>query len=465
MSKTLNHHAPAKQKFVRGNHLPFMNKTLSKAIMHRTRFCKKYLWNKTDENKRKYTKQQNYCVSLLRKSKKEYYSNLDVKNITDNKTFWKTVKPFLSDKVISTEKITLIENDTIVKIDNDTIRALNTFFSNIVRDLKIPDYKNCDPMAENIQELVIKEIVKYRNHPRILTIGELCKKIPQFSLRCVDKDEILKEILNFNASKVCRDSDIPSRIIKENADIFTGILHSSFSNSIYQCEFSSILKLANITPVFKERDRNFIDHRPVSILSNISKIFEWCMFRQISSFMDSYLSKQQCGFRKGYSPQYCLLVMLKKWKNAIDMGKCFKALLTDLSKALDCIFHELLIVKLLAYGSDFPALKRIQSYLSNRKQRTKINATYISLEEILFEVPQGSILGPLLLNIFLCDLFWIMCDTDFANYADDNTSYALGDSIDDIIKSLKNDSINFFKWFLDNQMKANSDKCQLITRK
>ena len=124
--------------------------------MHTTRFHNKYLRNKTDENERKYAKQRNYCVSLLRKSKREYYSNLDVKNITDNKTFWKTVKRFLSDKVTSTQKITLIENDKIVKNDNDTARVLNTFFSNIVRDLKIPDYNNCDPMAENIQEPVLK---------------------------------------------------------------------------------------------------------------------------------------------------------------------------------------------------------------------------------------------------------------------------------------------------------------------
>ena len=130
-------------------------------------------------------------------------------------------------------------------------------------------------------------------------------------------------------SKACQDSDIPSGIIKENADIFTDILHSSFNNSIYQSEFPSILKLANITPVFKKGDRNSKEnYRPVSILSNISKIFERCMFRQISSFMDSYLSKQQCGFRKDYSPQYCLLVMLEKWKNAIDKGKRFGALLT-----------------------------------------------------------------------------------------------------------------------------------------
>ena len=155
----------------------------------------------------------------------------------------------------------------------------------------------------------------------------------------------------------------------------------------------------------------------------------------------------------------------KKWKSAVDKGKCFGALLTDLSKVFDCLSHELLIAKLHVYGFDSPALKLIQSYLSNRKQRTKTNTIYSSWEEILFRVPQGSILGPFLLNIFVCNLFCIMCETDFASYADDNTPYALGDSIDDVIKPLKNDSIKLFQWFIENQMKANSDKCHLITNK
>ena len=72
--------------------------------------------------------------------------------------------------------ITLTDNDKIVKINDDTARVLNSFFSNIICDLKIPDYNNCDPLEENIQEPVLKAIVKYRNHPSILTIGEVCKK-------------------------------------------------------------------------------------------------------------------------------------------------------------------------------------------------------------------------------------------------------------------------------------------------
>ena len=126
--KNVNYHAPCKQKHSRGNHLPFMNKTLSKEIMKRTRFRNKFLKNKNDYNKREFSNKRSYCVSLVTKSKKLYYSNLDEKNVTDNKTFRKTIKPFLSDKIVSREKITLIEEDEIVGSDGNTAQILSTFF-------------------------------------------------------------------------------------------------------------------------------------------------------------------------------------------------------------------------------------------------------------------------------------------------------------------------------------------------
>ena len=117
------------------------------------------------------------------------------------------------------------------------------------------------------------------------------------------------------------------------------------------------------------------------------------------------------------------------------------------------------------HGFDLPPPKLIQIYLLNRKQRIKINLRYSSWKEVLFRILLGSILGPLLLNIFLCDLFWIMCKADFGSCAGDHKPYVSGDSINDFIKSLEDDSINLFKWFLDNQMKANCKKYHLITGK
>ena len=145
------------------------------------------------------------------------------------------------------------------------------------------------------------------------------------------------------------------------------------------------------------------------------------MFEEISQFFENIFSKYQCGFWKGFSTQQCLLAMLKKWKRSVDNSKMFGALLTDLSKAFDCLDHELLIAKLNVYGFSLTALKLVHNYLSNRKQRTKINSTYSSLLEIIFGVPQGSILGPLLFNIFSTSLFFIIEDTGIASYNDDNT--------------------------------------------
>ena len=145
----LNNHAPSKKKYIRGNHLPFMHKELSK---DRTLLWNNFLRNGSYENKRKYSKQRNYNVSLLGKTKKTYYSNLNENKITDNKTFWKTVKYFLSDKTPSNEKGTLTEKDKIIKTDTKKVNVLNNFFSTIISNLIIPEYPASDSVSNDIQK-------------------------------------------------------------------------------------------------------------------------------------------------------------------------------------------------------------------------------------------------------------------------------------------------------------------------
>ena len=118
-----------------------MTKAYSKAIMHRTRLRNKFLKNPTDSNKVLYNRQRNYCVSLLRKEKREYFANLNEKTITDNRIFWHTVKPFLSDKVKSKEAIILVNKDNIESKELEVAKIFNEFFSNIVKNLKIPEYQ------------------------------------------------------------------------------------------------------------------------------------------------------------------------------------------------------------------------------------------------------------------------------------------------------------------------------------
>ena len=214
-----------------------MNKKLSKVIMHRTRLRNNFLRNRSDENKRKYSKQRNYCVSLLRKTKKSYYNNLNEKKITDNKTFWKTVKPFLSDKTPSDEKITLTEKDKIIKTDSKTANVLNTFFSTIISNLNIPEYQVPDPISNDVSDPALKSILKYKDHPSIKAIEKIAKPNSLFKFSDVEKRKILHEIVNLDASKSCQDTDVPTIIIKENADILADFIHPTINTTINKSEF------------------------------------------------------------------------------------------------------------------------------------------------------------------------------------------------------------------------------------
>ena len=143
--------------------------------MTRTSVRNRFFKKRTEENKTSYAKQRNYCVSLLRKTKSKYYGNLNEKDVTDNKMFWKTVKPFPPEKVTSfSEKNTLIEEDKIMENDSDTVHVLNTFFSNILSNLIIPEYTKCDSLSEFISDPFLKSLIKYSNHSTILKIGEVC---------------------------------------------------------------------------------------------------------------------------------------------------------------------------------------------------------------------------------------------------------------------------------------------------
>ena len=138
--------------------------------------------------------------------------------------------------------------------------------------------------------------------------------------------------------------------------------------------------------------------------------------------------------------------MPEKWKRSVVSGKAFGTLLTDLSKAFDCLEHELLIAKLNAYGFSLSTLRLIHDYLSHRKQRTRVNTPYSECLALMFGVLQGSILGPFLYKIFLADLFLIHSDIVIATFAYDNTPYLSAKNVEDVIESLEQASGSLFRW-------------------
>ena len=215
--------------------------------------------------------------------------------------------------------------------------------------------------------------------------------------------------------------------------------------------------------MFKKHDRSQkSNYRPISILPTLSKIYEKLFFTQIYRFFNGIFSKYLCGFRKGHSTQHCLLYMLENLRKSLDKGLKTGVLLTDLSKAFDSISHDLLIAKLNAYGFCKNALNLVNDYLTDRKQRTKIDDAFSPWRDILYGVPQGSILGPLLFNIYINDLFLFSKEFKIANYADDCSPFEFSGSINELIHKLEVDSLKLVQWFKINYMKPNPDKWHLL---
>ena len=169
--------------------------------------------------------------------------------------------------------------------------------------------------------------MRYRNHPSIVAIKKLCNFKSHFSFKNVQKEEILIELNNPNINKATQNTDIPTKIIKENSDKFGDLIFSNLNCFINTSLHSSLLKRADITPVHKKDSKSEKNnYRPVSILSNTSKVYERIMFKQMSGFFESsFFSKYQCEFRKGFNSFHCLVSMLEKWKSATDNKKVFGA--------------------------------------------------------------------------------------------------------------------------------------------
>ena len=186
------------------------------------------------------------------------------------------------------------------------------------------------------------------------------------------------------------------------------------------------------------------------------------MTKQMWPFANQVLSNLLCGFRAGYSTQHALFRLIEFCRKKLDENYTIGMVLMDLSKAYDCLPHDLLIAKLEAYGFGMHSLRLIASYLSNRKQRVKIGSTVSDWQDIVCGVPQGSVLGPLLFNFFLNDFLLFIQDCNVCNFADDNTLFKCARNVEKVALSLENYISNAIYWFKWNQMVANPCKFQVM---
>ena len=315
-------------------------------------------------------------------------------------------------------------NDNIVSDDYEIAETTKLFFENSVKNFNMLGDSDSLSPTFHLENPVDIAVEKFKNHPSITLIKSNVNVSYNFFFKEVNFSNIFKEIGSLNSKKQGTKNGIPAKCLKTACSESSSYLTKVWNEEMLtENSFSENLKLADGVPVFKKCDPTCAkNYRQISVLPTVSKVFERLMHDQITTYMDAHLSKHLCRYRKGFNAQTTRLSLIEKWKSLLDKKGFSGAVLMDLSKAFDTINHELLIAKLDAYGFSNKSPELIIDYLSNHLQHVKINSTFSSLSEITQGIPQGSVLDPLLFNIYLNDLFSLLGDIDICNFADDTRS-------------------------------------------
>jgi exonuclease III len=456
---TLNKHAPIKTKRIKKVTPPFMNNDLRNAILKKCMLRNKYYKERNGTNWELYRNQRNFVTKLRKQSIRQYFVNKTT-GISNSKDFWKVVKPFLTDKnSIADDHIILRNDDNLVTDPLDVCNIFNKYFTNVAKSIGFEDTTTYG----NINSNSIHNIIySFRNHPSILEIKKQ-NISTSFEFPFATETEVKKIILKLNLKKSMGYDFISPKVLKISAPFITPIITDMINHCIRHCIFPSDLKFAEVSSILKKSDRlNKANYRPISILIILSKVFEKIFSCRMNKYFANIFSPYLSAYRQKFNCEQVLVKFISLWKKALDNNNYFGAVMMDLSKAFDCLPHNLIIAKLYAYGFCTNSCVLIFSYLSQRMQRVKIGSYRSEWLPLDKGVPQGSIMGPILFNIFINDIFYFVSHCQLLNYADDNTVVYSNVNLDDLVNALSFDSNIAVRWFTDNGMQANPEKFQTI---
>ena len=213
---------------------------------------------------------------------RQSYKNLDMKEVTDKK-FWKNVKSYFGKADSNSEKIMLLENNSIKTNEKEIATIMNDYFINISKNLNLKSSKKC--IAKDLNSIVSE----FDDHISIKKINEFFPDINvnDFEFETVTMEDVKKEILNLNTKKSSTSGSIPATILKQSLDIYLPYLTKSVNYTINESEFPAELKHSEVIPLFKKEDPlKKENYRPVSLLAHLSKVFERIIYKQINEYME-----------------------------------------------------------------------------------------------------------------------------------------------------------------------------------
>ena len=388
---------------------------------------------------------RNKIVALMRLSKNNHLRNYFSNNSDNIKKTWKGIKSIINIRETSYNLPTSMSINNVNESDPTMIaEGFNSYFSTI---------------AEKLQNKIYSVNTNFSKY--------LSDKVDSnFLFQSADTEEILRIITSLNNSKSTGPNSIPTDILKLLAPILCHplkeIINISFATGIYPDK----LKLAEIIAVFKNKGdpRLFLNYRPISLLSNINKIFEKLVHARLYSFLELHdcIYELQFGFRTKHSTNHALMSLTETIRVALDNSNFACGIFVDFQKAFDTVDHNILLQKLEHYGIRGLANNWFKSYLSNRKQYVSVNGYHSKTEVMKFGVPQGSVLGPLLFLIYINDLRNAIHNSIVHHFADDTNLLYVNKSLKVIQNKINKDLKSLVTWLRANKISLNASKTEML---
>ena len=416
---------------VKSKKQPFwLNKNCSKLIKKKYHFFKRFKASKLSDDYHKYAEARNKVKKEIRLAVKEHEKKISSECKKNVKPFWK----YVNSKLKRTTGIpNLLKPDkTLTTSDEEKANVLNDFFSSVFTKEDLSDIPIVNNRSNNIflSNLIIKE------------------------------DDIKQKLNGLNTAKAMGPDGIPSIILKELRNEISLPLSIIFNKSLTLGTVPKVWKEAEVTAIFKKGNKTEPgNYRPVSLTSISCKLLEAFVTNHIRIFMETnkLFSDCQHGFRNHRSCVTQLLEVMNDLSRMIEEGDSIDIIYLDFSKAFDTVPHQRLLAKLNAYGIDGNILKWIESFLSDRSQRVRVNKEHSNYSPVSSGIPQGSILGPLLFIVFINDLPENISSTCKV-FADDTKLYS---SHNNHI-SIQKDLLTFLEWSEKWLLKFNKSKCSVL---
>lgn len=435
---------PKKQRTIK----PWITPGLLKCIRNRNKLQKQSKDDPYNEVKGvTYVRYRNFCNNLLKKLKRKYESKLLTNSLNNNKLLWKNIK-----NVTHTINKNNKSNNELTQIKSspkESVNYINDYFANIGILL-----------VNNVQCSVT-------NDDQNKYLNTLSRQPQSFTLLDTDLNEVQSLIANLKVNSAPGWDNISTTYLKyvsyEVTPIITHLTNLCFKTGI----FPNSLKRSIITPVFKSGERHDINnYRPISVLPALSKILEKILNNRLIKYLTKFniISQSQFGFRQGISTEDAVISLTTILTKQLDVGKKCLAVFLDLKKAFDTVSFSILVRKLEQIGIRGIQLSIFKDYLTNRKQRVKLDEECISEDiSVSCGIPQGSVLGPTLFLIYVNDL----CNMNIKNakifsYADDTAIVFSGTSWAETKVYTEQGLAQISKWLKNNLLTLNTSKTHYL---